>query len=48
MFTTELARRLDGTGVTANCFHPGLVATGFHLNTGPLMDEQRAFAMNDR
>src|SRR5262249_45967 len=28
LFTTELARRLDGTGVTANCFHPGLVATG--------------------
>src|SRR5499433_3034285 len=22
LFTTELARRLDGTGVTANCFHP--------------------------
>src|SRR5215470_4467089 len=21
LFTTELARRLDGTGVTANCFH---------------------------
>ena len=27
MFTAELARRLEGTGVTANCFHPGLVAT---------------------
>jgi NAD(P)-dependent dehydrogenase (short-subunit alcohol dehydrogenase family) len=25
LFTTELARRLDGTGVTANCFHPGFV-----------------------
>jgi len=24
-FTTELARRLDGTGVTANCLHPGFV-----------------------
>src|SRR5262249_38618813 len=24
LFTIELARRLDGTGVTANCFHPGL------------------------
>ena len=23
----ELARRLDGSGVTANCFHPGAVAT---------------------
>jgi len=27
LFTYELARRLDGTGVTANCLHPGLVAT---------------------
>ena len=29
LFTTELARRLAGTGVTANCLHPGAVATGF-------------------
>ena len=28
-FTTELARRLAGTGVTANCLHPGTVATGY-------------------
>jgi retinol dehydrogenase-14 len=28
-FTVELARRLEGTGVTANCLHPGTVATGF-------------------
>ena len=26
-FTFELARRLAGTGVTANCLHPGMVAT---------------------
>jgi NAD(P)-dependent dehydrogenase (short-subunit alcohol dehydrogenase family) len=38
LFTTELARRLDGTGVTANCFHPGLVATGFNHNNGLLMN----------
>ena len=25
MFTLELARRLEGTGVTANAFHPGLI-----------------------
>src|SRR5262249_40992053 len=25
-FTFELARRLEGTGVTANCLHPGVVA----------------------
>ena len=38
LFTTERARRLDGTGVTANCFHPGLVATGFNRNNGLLMN----------
>ncbi len=27
LFTRELARRLEGTGVTANCLHPGAVAT---------------------
>jgi len=29
LFTRELARRLEGTGVTSNCFHPGFVATRF-------------------
>jgi NAD(P)-dependent dehydrogenase (short-subunit alcohol dehydrogenase family) len=29
MFTYELARRLEGTGVTANCVHPGAVRTHF-------------------
>jgi NAD(P)-dependent dehydrogenase (short-subunit alcohol dehydrogenase family) len=28
LFTRELARRLGGTGVTATCLHPGVVATG--------------------
>lgn len=32
LFTRELARRLDGTGVTANALHPGVVATGFAGN----------------
>ncbi|MBE3558571.1 MAG: SDR family oxidoreductase [Ktedonobacteraceae bacterium] len=27
LFTYALARRLEGTGVTANCLHPGTVAT---------------------
>jgi NAD(P)-dependent dehydrogenase (short-subunit alcohol dehydrogenase family) len=27
LFTYELARRLQGTGVTANCLHPGFVKT---------------------
>ena len=29
MFTYALARRLQGTRVTANCLHPGFVKTGF-------------------
>jgi retinol dehydrogenase-14 len=29
LFTYELARRLQGTPVTANALHPGLVSTGF-------------------
>jgi len=29
LFTRELARRLEGSGVTANCLHPGVVATDF-------------------
>jgi retinol dehydrogenase 14 len=27
LFTYELARRLEGTGVSANCLHPGVVGT---------------------
>jgi retinol dehydrogenase 14 len=29
LFTYELARRLDGTGVTATVLHPGVVRSGF-------------------
>jgi len=37
LFTYALAKRLEGSGVTANCLHPGVVATGFGHNTsGPL------------
>jgi NAD(P)-dependent dehydrogenase (short-subunit alcohol dehydrogenase family) len=38
LFTSELARRLEGSNVTAHCFHPGLVASGFNRNNGLLMD----------
>ena len=45
LFTHELARRLEGTGVTANALHPGFVASDFATNNGwlvrlarPLMD----------
>jgi len=32
LFTTELARRLEGTGVTGNALHPGFTSTGFGKN----------------
>jgi NAD(P)-dependent dehydrogenase (short-subunit alcohol dehydrogenase family) len=32
LFTRELARKLAGIGVTANCLHPGFVATHFGDN----------------
>jgi len=34
MYTYELARRLEGTGVTANVLHPGFVATNLGQNSG--------------
>ena len=37
LFTRELARRLQGTGVTANCLHPGFVATRFGDGSGGLL-----------
>jgi NAD(P)-dependent dehydrogenase (short-subunit alcohol dehydrogenase family) len=37
LFTYELSRRLQGTGVTVNCLHPGAVATNIWSNyMGPL------------
>ncbi len=40
MFTYELARRLSGSGVTANVLHPGVTNTGFGAE-----DQARFFAM---
>ncbi len=37
LFTRELARRITGTGVTANCLHPGFVGTRFGDNSGGIM-----------
>ena len=37
LFTRELARRLRSTGVTANCLHPGFVATRFGDQSGGMI-----------
>ena len=34
-FTYEMARRLEGTGVTANCLHPGVVSTALFRHLPP-------------
>lgn len=52
MFTYELARQLEGTGVTANCVHPGFVASKFGHNNGGFVKgviglSQRLFAISE-
>ncbi|HEX3396944.1 MAG TPA: SDR family NAD(P)-dependent oxidoreductase [Steroidobacteraceae bacterium] len=37
LFTRELARRWVGQGITANCLHPGFVATRFGDGSGGLL-----------
>jgi len=37
LFTMELSRRLEGTGVTVNALHPGFTATGFAKNNGKII-----------
>ena len=37
LFTRELARRLAATSITANCLHPGVIASGFGTNNGGLL-----------
>ena len=36
LFTYELARRLEGSGLTANALHPGIVATNIGSNNLPV------------
>lgn len=38
LFTRELARRTEGTGVTTNALHPGVVATNFGTGNSRLLD----------
>jgi NAD(P)-dependent dehydrogenase (short-subunit alcohol dehydrogenase family) len=44
LFTRELARRWRGEGVTANCFHPGFVASRFGESSGGLTSRVIAMA----
>jgi NAD(P)-dependent dehydrogenase (short-subunit alcohol dehydrogenase family) len=37
LFNAELAKRLEGTGVTTNAVHPGAVSTGLGANHGSLL-----------
>lgn len=36
LFTAELGKRLEDTGVSSYCFDPGLVATNFNQNNGKM------------
>jgi len=36
LFTYQLSKLLEGTGVTVNCLHPGVVRTGFGKDMGGL------------
>jgi len=50
LFSNELAKRLEGTGVTSNALHPGFVASDFGKNNPGLMSFAigllRPFAIN--
>ncbi len=51
LFTRELARRLEGSGVTVNCFHPGFVGSNLAVNNGTpariMMRALRPFARSN-
>jgi NAD(P)-dependent dehydrogenase (short-subunit alcohol dehydrogenase family) len=50
MFTYALARRIEGSGLTVNAFHPGFVASNFgsgnHLPVAPVMFVARPFVLS--
>lgn len=46
LFTRELARRLGASSTTANCLHPGFVATRFGEQSGGLIEKLVGVAKN--
>lgn len=44
LFVRELARRLEGTGVTINALHPGFVTSGLTSGDGPARWAMRRLA----
>jgi len=50
LFTYELSRRLEGSHVTANCLHPGVIVSGWGKNQGLLISAMKTllipFAMS--
>ncbi|MGA9796023.1 MAG: SDR family oxidoreductase [Rhizomicrobium sp.] len=46
LFTRELAKRLVGSGITANCLHPGFVGTRFGDQSGGFLPGLIKFAKN--
>jgi NAD(P)-dependent dehydrogenase (short-subunit alcohol dehydrogenase family) len=43
LFTEELARRIAGSGVTANALHPGGIRSNLGRSEGPLLEAVRRF-----
>jgi NAD(P)-dependent dehydrogenase (short-subunit alcohol dehydrogenase family) len=41
LFTYELSRRLEGTHVTANCLHPGVIVSGWGKDQGLLISAMK-------
>lgn len=46
VFSLELARRLEGSGVTVNCLHPGLISTGIWKALPPPFSWMLSFLLN--
>jgi retinol dehydrogenase 14 len=45
LFTRELARRLEGTGITAYSLHPGVVATNLGIANWPILRDLQKYVL---